>query len=204
METGENNQIRKDLKLTPKKNDKVMYYVKEIFSWVLVFVFAFAVAYLVNHFVIINATVPSGSMENTIMTGDRMIGNRLSYLKNDPKRGDIVIFKFPDNEKRLFVKRVIGLPGEKVVIEDGQIYIYNRQDGTEDGLYEEDYLKEEWVTNSTGYEFDIPEDGYFMMGDNRNNSNDARLWKNTYVYRDKILAKAAFVYWPFKHIGTID
>ena len=145
------------------------------------------------------------------MTGDRMIGNRLAYIKDGPDRGDIVIFKFPDDvnnpdvkKPRLFVKRVIGLPGETVEITEGKVYIYNRQDGTEDGLYEEPYLREEWVNNNDGYTFEIPDDSYLMMGDNRNLSNDARYWNDSYVSEDEILAEAKFVYWPFKHIGKID
>ena len=96
---------------------------KEILSWVATFVIAIAAALLIKNFLIINADVPPGSMERTIMPGDRFIGNRLAYLKSDPERGDIVVFKYPDDESENYVKRVIGLPGETVVIENGKIYI---------------------------------------------------------------------------------
>ena len=200
----ENNEIRKELNIKKDKFGNNKAIIKELLSWVLVFAVAFVVAYVVNNYIIINATVPSGSMENTIMTGDRMIGNRLAYIKDGPKRGDIIIFKYPDNESKLFVKRVIGLPGETVEIVNGEVIITNRQDGTDDGVYEEPYLLEEWVNNNDGYKYEIPEDAYFVMGDNRNLSNDARYWTNTYVYRDNILAEAKFVYWPFKDAGKID
>ena len=144
-------------------------------------------ALLINNFILLNAKVPSGSMENTIMTGDRLFGFRLSYLMEDPKRGDIVIFKYPDNESINYIKRIIGLPGETVTIKDSKVYINNSATPLK-----EDYLKEEWVIANDGMQFQVPEGCYFMMGDNRNNSKDSRYWTNTYVARDKILAKAIF------------
>lgn len=173
--------------------------IREVFSWLASFAFAFLIALLIKNFVIINADVPTGSMENTIMPGDRLIGNRLAYLKEGPKRGDVVIFHYPDDEEDLYVKRVIGLPGETVVIEDAKVYI----DGNEEPLAE-DYLKEEWVAATGPYTFLVPEDSYLVMGDNRNDSWDARFWSNTYVARKKILGKASVIYWPFKDFGKLE
>ena len=103
---------------------------REILSWVLTFALAIGAAFLIKNYLIINADVPTGSMENTIMPGDRLIGNRLAFLKDTPERGDVVIFHYPDDEEELYVKRVIGLPGEEVRIDDGKIYI----DGSETPL----------------------------------------------------------------------
>ena len=175
-----------------KKEDR-----KEIMSWILTIAIAVALALFLNNFVIINARIPSGSMENTIMTGDRLIGLRLAYKNSDPQRGDIIIFKFPDDETQKYVKRVIGLPGETVTIKDAKVYI----DGE---LLEEDYLKEDWVVSTGPYTFEVPEGSYFVMGDNRNDSWDARFWTNTYVTEDKILGKAIFRYWPFTNIGKVE
>lgn len=172
---------------------------KEVLSWVLTVAAAVVLALFLNNFILINARIPSGSMENTIMEGDRLIGNRLAYLKGSPERGDIVIFKFPDDETQNYVKRVIGLPGETVRIEDGKIYI---DDSTEP--LEEDYLKEEWTVETGPYTFEVPEDSYLVLGDNRNNSFDARYWTNTYVEKDKILGKAVFRYFPFNTMGILD
>lgn len=195
---------------------------KEIFSWVKMIVVAFLIALVVDKFIIVNATVPTGSMENTIMTGSRMIGFRFSYLFSEPKRGDVVVFKFPLNEKENYVKRVIGLPGETVVIKEAKVYIYKDGDKSkEPELLYEPYLKEDWVVRNDGYEFVIPKDSYLMMGDNRNNSSDARVWyeevsRNNaiypqnkmdldiiYVKKDKILGKAKFTYWPLDNIKLI-
>jgi signal peptidase I len=171
---------------------------KEIISWILTVAAAVAVALLLNNFVLINARIPSGSMENTIQEGDRLIGNRLAYIKSNPQRGDIVIFKFPDDETQNYVKRVIGLPGETVRVEDGKIYINDAKEPLK-----EDYLKEKWTIETGPYVFQVPNDSYLVMGDNRNNSYDARYWTNTYVSKQKILGKAACRYFPFNKMGLL-
>lgn len=93
---------------------------KEILSWLQIIVAAVVIAFVLNNFVIANSRIPTGSMENTIMSHSRVIGSRLSYIKDDPERGDIVIFRYPDNEKVYYVKRVIGLPGETVEVKEGR------------------------------------------------------------------------------------
>lgn len=172
--------------------------VKEIFSLLGTMAIAAVTVFFLKEFIMINAFIPSSSMEYTISPGDRVIGNRLAYLSESPERGDIVIFKYPDDEEQLFVKRVIGLPGETITIEDAKIYI-----GEEKVLLEEYYLKEEWVVGNGPYTFEIPEGSYLVLGDNRNNSKDARYWENTYVEEDKILGEAVFRYWPFDSIGML-
>lgn len=162
---------------------------RELWEYVRMIVFVVAVVLLIQNFLLINARVPSESMENTIMTGDRFFGNRLAYLFQDPERFDIVVFKYPDDESQLFVKRVIGLPGEIVEIKDGKVYI----DGSETPL--DDSFTPETPTGNYG-PYTVPENSYFMLGDNRNRSKDSRFWTNTYVKEDKILGKAVFRYFP--------
>lgn len=187
----------KRFKSEGKKKDDTFDFKKEMLSLIGTIAVAAAVVFLLKEFVIINAYIPSGSMEYTIQPGDRLIGNRLAYVVREPERGDIVIFRWPDNEKELFVKRIIGLPGEIITIDEAKIYV----DGV---LLEEDYLKEEWIVDNGPYTFEIPEDSYLVLGDNRNNSKDARYWNNTYVKEDKILGKAVFRYWPFSDIGLLE
>ncbi len=164
---------------------------KEVLEWLKIILSAAAIAFILNTCIIANSQVPSGSMENTIMTNDRVIGSRLSYrFFGDPQRGDIVIFRFPDNEKIYYVKRIIGLPGETVDIVDGKVYI----DGSETPL-DEPYIREPMIPEAPMH-FEVPEGSYFMMGDNRNYSSDARRWQNTYVRREKIIAKVLFRYFP--------
>lgn len=166
---------------------------KEIISWLQIIVAAVVIALVLNNFVIANSRVPTGSMENTIMSRSRVIGSRLAYLKDDPQRGDIVIFHYPDDESIYYVKRVIGLPGETVMIEDGKVYI----NGSDTPL-DEPYLAEP-MEGSYG-PYTVPEGCYFMLGDNRNNSRDARFWENKYVKKDKIIAKVLFCYYPLSLI----
>ena len=171
---------------------------RELLSWILTFAFAIGVALFLKNFIIINATVPTGSMENTIMPGDDLLGLRTAYLFKDPQRGDIIIFKFPDDESQKFIKRIIGLPGDLVQIEDGKVYI----NGSTTSL-EEPYLKEEWTRNTGPFEFVVPEGCYFVMGDNRNDSLDSRYWDNPFVTEDEIIGKAEFIYYPFSHFAKL-
>ena len=191
----------------------------EILSWVEVIVIAVVLALFIDNFIIINATVPSGSMEQTIMTGSRVLGTRFSYWFKDPQRGDIVVFKYPIDEAKgkntKYIKRIIGLPGETVEIREGAVYI----DGEK---LEETYINGTWTKRNDGFTFEVPEDHYLMLGDNRNNSSDARYWAELavrdglakdpgdedalsyqYVARKKILGKAYFCYWPFSDFGSL-
>ena len=168
----------------------------EIFEYLKIILVVGVIVLIINNVFIINARIPSESMENTIMKGDQLFGNRLAYKNEDPQRYDIVIFKYPDNPKQLFIKRVIGLPGETVVIKDGKVYINDDPTPLDDS-----FLPEEMEGDYGPYE--VPEGCYFMLGDNRNCSNDSRFWENTYVERDQILAKAALRYWPLTRISLI-
>lgn len=159
--------------------------VKEIISWIMVFVIAFGIATFINKVIIFKVEVPTGSMENTIMVGDRVITLRLSYLFHNPKRGDIIVFPYPDNEKVDYIKRIIGLPGETIEGKDGYVYINGKK------------LIEAYVTSLLDNDFGpyvVPEDSYFMMGDNRAVSEDSRYWGNKFVKRSKIIGKALFKY----------
>lgn len=173
-----------------------------------IFVAAFVLAQVMTHFVLINAEVPSESMENIIEPGDRLFGFRLAYTFHEPERFDVVIFRYPVDETQNFIKRIIGLPGETVEIKQGGIYI----DGSDTPL-DEPYLPEEWTDDNDGYVFEVPKDCYLMLGDNRNISLDARFWaeqalddgvaensddawKYTFVTSDQILGRAVFKYYP--------
>lgn len=162
---------------------------KELWEYIKMIIFVIVVVLIVNNVLLINARVPSESMEKTIMTGDRFFGNRLAYLFNDPERFDIVVFKYPDDESQLFVKRVIGLPGETVEIREGKVYI----NGSDTPL-DDSFTPETPMGNYGPYV--VPEGSYFMLGDNRNHSGDSRFWKQPYVEKEKIVGKAIFRYFP--------
>lgn len=181
---------------------------REIWDWIRVILIAILLTFVLKRFVIVNAEVPTGSMISLIYPGDRLIGFRLSYLFSEPERGDVVIFKYPVDESQKFIKRVIGLPGETVEIRDAKIYI----DGDPEPLTE-DYLPEAWTVNNDGFYYEVPEDSYLLLGDNRNRSLDARYWAKealtrgiaadeeeaehyTFVTEDELLGKAVFKYYP--------
>lgn len=165
---------------------------KEILSWIWTIGGAVLVALFITQVIIVNANVPTGSMKNTIMPKDRIIANRLAYKFSEPERFDIVVFKYPDDEKILYVKRIIGLPGEKVEIINGKVYINDSEEPLND-----DFIREPMAEGYANFgPYDVPEDSYFMLGDNRNDSKDSRFWLNKFVAEDKILGKVIFRYYP--------
>lgn len=185
---------------------------RELLSYVWIILFACALAAGVNRYVLINAEIPSESMENLLQVDDRIFGCRLSYVFEEPKRYDVVMFQYPVHEETIYIKRIIGLPGETVEIQDGKIYI----DGSQTPI-EENYLPEEWVEGNDGFSFEVPQDCYLMLGDNRNISEDARYWAQcaiddgvaankeeaqayTYVHKDKIIGRAILKYYPNFHL----
>lgn len=183
-----------------KKNQDSFDWRKEIVGFIKLIIIAVVVAVAINNLVIINATVPTSSMENTIHEKSRMIGYRLAYVFSSPKRGDIIIFKYPDNPKENFVKRVIGLPGEYIEIKSGVVCIYKDGENNPPEKLEEDYVYFEDGKVDLSGDFPktlIPEDSYFVLGDNRNNSKDSRFWTTTnFVREDEILGEAIFSYYP--------
>ena len=160
---------------------------KEVLSYTKIILTAFILSIGINKYVIANAVVPTGSMESTIEPNDRIFINRLAYISENPQRGDIISFWFPDNEDENFLKRVIGLPGETIEGTDGEILINGE-------ILEEDYIKEKCYDDFGPYE--IPKDCYFVIGDNRNHSHDSRYWNHKFVSKDKIVGKAVIKYYP--------
>lgn len=163
---------------------KILY---EILDWSKVLLTALVIAFVVSRTLVANAQVPTGSMETTIMSGSRVLINRLSYVVGEPERGDIIAFYFPDDKSEKYLKRIIGLPGDKVEGIGGRIYING-------GLLEESYITEE--INADFGPYHVPESSYFVMGDNRNNSDDSRFWNDKFVEKDEIIGKAEIEYFP--------
>lgn len=193
MRKGRGKMSDKDLSkvvrdsLDGNEKEKKRSATRELISWLLIIVLSVCVALFLNGFVIVNARVTSGSMENTIMTKDRVLGLRFPYWFSDPQQGDIVIFKYPDDESQNYIKRIIGMPGDTVEIVEGLVYINGE-------LLDEPYLRE--TPRGSFGPYEVPEGHYFMLGDNRNNSRDSRYWNNKYVSEEQILGKAYWVYYP--------
>lgn len=166
---------------------------KEGIQFCIPIVIALIVAILLKTLIFANAVVPTGSMISTINKGDRIVASRLSYINEDPQRYDIIIFKYPDDETQYYVKRIVGLPGETIQVIDGTVYVTG-SDGETTEL-DDSFVKNGTPTGDFG-PYTIPLGSYFVMGDNRNNSWDSRYWDNKTVYRDKIIGKVKFRYFP--------
>lgn len=172
-----------------EKEERKQAIKKEVMEYVRMIVFVIVVVFVMNNVVLINAKIPSESMEKTIMTNDRIFGFRLAYQFQDPKRYDIVIFKYPDDPQELFIKRIIGLPGETVEIRDGKVYINDSEKPLDDSFCPE-------IPLGDFGPYTVPENSYFMLGDNRNYSKDSRFWEIKYVSEDQIVGKALIRYFP--------
>jgi len=172
---------------------------QEALSWAKTIIMTLLLAFAINNFVIVNARVPTGSMEDTIRTNDRIVAFRLSYLFSSPQRFDIVVFRGPAGDPDLYVKRILGLPGDRLIILDGHVHINGSP------IPERyDFVKGMLVGNHGVYNpetsrldpFVVPEGHFFVLGDYRTNSADSRQWTETFVPRGRILGRVAFRYFP--------
>lgn len=166
----------------------------EIIEWIKAIAFALILALAIRGFVFEPMVVPSGSMIPTIQIGDRILVNKFIYRFKPLERGDIVVFKYPDDPSQTFVKRLIGVGGDVIEIKNNTLYRNNVP-------VKEPYLKEPMVGNFGP--FRVPEGYYFMMGDNRNNSKDSRFWENKFVSRSQIIGKATYRIWPLNRLGPM-
>ncbi len=163
---------------------------KGIVREILITVGLAVVIYLLITTVIQNSEVHDISMQNTLIAGQRLVVVKPYYNFTDPQRGDIIVLRPPMDSQVEFVKRLIGLPGDTILIKGGKVYV-------NDVLLNEPYIKE--VPLSTYGPFTVPEGRYFVMGDNRNHSSDSRTgWTIT---REEIVGKAVFRYWPLNKFG---
>ncbi len=171
---------------------------KEILSTSLYILFVLCAVYLVIHFVGQRTQVQGSSMEPKLSSEDNLIVDKISYRFHDPERYDIVVFPFRYEENTFYIKRVIGLPGETIRIDEmGNILI----DGE---ILEESYGKEVIQNPGRAYEdIVLADDEYFLMGDNRNNSTDSRDPSVGNVRRDEIIGRAWLRIWPFNKFGFI-
>lgn len=167
---------------------------KVLKDWIIPIGVAIIIALLINRFLFRQVTIPSVSMVPTLEVNDRLFVNRV-YKPSNLKRGDIVVFNFyEEGKKELYIKRLIGLPGDKVEIKDGgKVYING------------DVIDEPYVKNKDDIKgsYKVPEGKYFFLGDNRANSKDSRYWMNPYIDEKEIVAKAQIRVYPFNKMGKV-
>lgn len=172
---------------------------KEILSTSLYILFVLCAVYLVIHFVGQRTQVQGSSMEPKLSNEDNLIVDKISYRFHDPERFDIVVFPFRYEENIFYIKRVIGLPGETIRIDEKGNILINGE------ILEESYGKE--VIQSPGRAYEeivLADDEYFLMGDNRNNSTDSRDPSVGNVRRDEIAGRAWLRIWPLDQVGFIE
>lgn len=174
---------------------------KDLLSIVICVVLAFGAAYFITNVVAHHTRVEGSSMEPTLAEGDYLIIEKLSYYFSEPKRYDIVVFPVAydiEMTGTYYIKRVIGLPGETVQIQNGKVYINGDMLGEEYGMA--DILDE----GAAKDEITLGEDEYFVLGDNRNWSKDSRSGDIGNIKREDIVGKACFRFYPFNRMGNID
>ncbi len=171
--------------------------VKEVLSMALYIAVVLCITFLVVRYVGQRTQVDGHSMENTLFDGDNLIVDKISYRFTHPKRFDIIVFPYHYKEDTYYIKRIIGLPGETVQIRDGEIYI----DGA---ILEEDYGKETMLTSGRAADqIQLGEDEYFVLGDNRNHSEDSRFDDVGNIERSEIIGRAFIRIWPFERFGLL-
>ncbi len=139
--------------------------------------------------------VNGSSMKPSFSSGDYLIINEIGYRFHEPKRGEVVIFRPPDGQKTFYIKRLIGLPGEKVEIKGGQVFI------NENKISEEIYLSEDEETDGNT-ELELKNNEYFVLGDNRDGSSDSRQWGT--ITREEIIGKVWLRVFPFSESGVFE
>ena len=178
------------------ENEKVKKSIKrEIFEWVMVFVVAAAMAFVVRTFIFEPVRVDGASMMYTLEDGEYMIATKYDYLFSDPERFDVVICNYPNTTDGMYrVKRVVGMPGETLELIAGELYINGEH-------IEQNF---EMTENAAYYgPFTVPEDHYFVIGDNRNNSKDSRYIMVGPLKRSEIKGHVRAVVFPFGDMRLI-
>ncbi len=164
-------------------------------SWFRDILFAFATAIFIVIFVIQPVKVEGTSMQPRLVDQERIFVNRFIYRFADIHRGDIVVFWYPRDRSKSFIKRVVGLPGDELEIRYGSLYVNGQR-------VDEPYLRPEFRDHDTLRRETVPPGQYFVLGDHRNSSNDSRNWG--FVPRELIYGKAVFRYWPMSRMGPVE
>ena len=186
---------------------------KEIPKWFKELVIVIIVVLFIRTFLVQAYNIPSGSMKPTLLVGDFILVNKLVYKLSEPQRGDIVVFKWPVNPQIDFIKRIIGMPGDTIEVKGEKVFINGKEvplrfisklleDGTDKLIYEEilpngvrhkiALYEYPFIPRKDAYYAKIPEGYYFVMGDNRDNSEDSRYWG--LLPRENIVGKAFVIY----------
>jgi signal peptidase I len=160
---------------------------KQLWDWAKVIIFAVGLAFVIRTFIFAPIVVDGQSMEPNLHNGDRMIISKINYTIGEPERFDIIVFKATPEKD--FIKRIIGLPGDKIEYKDSTLYVNGEK-------VEEAYLTDEFKEMTGEFTIEVPEERYYVLGDNRGNSEDSRIIGP--IPGDRIIGEAKILFWPIK------
>jgi signal peptidase I len=163
-------------------------------SWMRDLFFSISISLFIILFVYQPVKVEGGSMEPGLEDQERIFINKLAYRLENIQRGDIIVFRYPRDPRKSFIKRVVGLPGDRVRVSDGQVYLNGRRTV-------EPYVPENYLDSRSFPEVKVPADSFYVLGDHRSMSNDSRDFGP--VPRSYIYGKAVFGYWPMDKLGLL-
>src|SRR5690625_3910838 len=171
----------------------------EIREYIEALLMSVVLAALIIAFVAQSFLVEGSSMEPSFHHGQRLMVEKVTYRFGNPKRGEVVVFKYPGDERRKFIKRIIGLPGDEITIKNGFLHINGQR-------IEESYINGPTYGTYSAPTFGpvlVPERHYFVLGDNRRNSDDSRYPDVGFVPKRNLIGRAMFVYWPLNQIRAV-
>jgi signal peptidase I len=169
-------------------------------EWGEPFVVAALIAIVIRTFFLGPYKIPTGSMRTTLLEGDRIFVDKVTYHFRPPKRGEIVVFKYPAEPKKDFVKRLIAFGGEEVEIRDGGVYINGKRvDDLPEIAGHYYYNRNDWSYGKEGQIIKVPQNAYFVLGDNSAQSSDSRNWG--FVPKSHMIGRAFLIWWPLRRIG---
>lgn len=180
-------------------------------DWIESIIIAFLLAMVIRTFVVQAFKIPTGSMRMTLQEGDLILVNKFIYgakvpftkfylpALREPRRGDVIVFVYPEDKKKDFIKRLVGLPGETIEIKGGSIYVNDQP--ADNPIFKQIYYYNRGDFNSEGQKIVVPKDNYFVLGDNSISSKDSRYWG--FVPKESLLGKAMVIYWPPRRIRVI-
>ncbi|MPN08097.1 Signal peptidase I T [bioreactor metagenome] len=167
---------------------------EEIKDWIVSILIAVVLAFFIRHYIVELYMVEGPSMRPTLQNGERLVVNKFIYRFNKPAKGEVIVFRYPRDPSRDFIKRVIAEPGDTIEIKDGRVFVNGQ------------LLNEPYILDKTRGSYNlatVPEGHIFVMGDNRNNSEDSRFRDVGFVSYDLIKGKAIMIFWPLDHIKSL-
>lgn len=174
---------------------------RELREWTEALIIAVILALIIRTFIVAAFKIPSGSMRDTLIEGDRLLVNKFIYAFKEPERGDIMVFKYPEDPKKDFIKRLIAKGGETVEIRGGNVYIDGKIVEEPLSIRKNNYYNKK-PYGTKGKKTKVPEGYYYVLGDNSASSRDSRYWG--FVPHQNLVGKAFFLYWPVKRIRSIE